>query len=522
MSDFNLIKNLQRAEIYPHPVKGFRLLETHSSWVILTGEYVYKIKKPVDFGFLNYSTLDQRKFYCGEEIRLNQLFSPELYVGVVPITGTIENPQINGTGPVIEYAVKMQEFSQDSLFLELLKNRKVTEHHMDQLAELIANFHQATDVAAADNIFGTPEHVHAPVVQNFDQILPLLKDDEDKAQLERLRVWSDRQYNLHYDLLQQRKNNGFIRDCHGDLHLGNIILFAGRPVLFDRIEFNDDFRWTDVIADVAFLAMDLDYQGAFILGKRFLNHYFNLTGDYAGLAVLPYYQAYRAIVRAKVTLFNLLQSGLTEDQQHKIREQYRKFMDLAEHYTKQHTPSLIITCGLAGSGKSTVSRMLVERIAAYQVRSDIERKRLFNLPVTAQLNSDVNAGIYDPAVTQRVYNRLADCAQTIIRAGYTAIVDAAFLLRTPRDFFHNLANDLRVPFLIVFCKIPHEELEARIIKRREEQKDPSEARLDILAMQHQVIEPLDEKEQANALFLETQDLNGEMLLNQLAGKLMKK
>lgn len=499
MSENPLIKNLQNTAIYNHSVKNFKLLETHISWVILTGQYAYKIKKPVDFEFLNYSTLEKRKYYCEEEIRLNQFLAPELYCEVVKITGNLANPQINGSGAAIEYAVKMREFSQDNLFSELQKRQQLDTNLIEKLALQIAAFHLKTPVAEKDSVYGTPQHVHAPVVQNFDQILPLLTEVSDKQQLDRLQTWSEAQFKQHQGLLQQRKDQGFIRDCHGDLHLGNIIVFNQKPLLFDRIEFNEDFRWTDVIADIAFLAMDLEEHKEFELAKTLLNTYFDTTGDYQGLTILPYYQAYRAIVRAKISLFHAQQTNLTVRERQALLQKYRAFIQLAESYTKTSQPILIITHGFTGSGKSTIARSLVDKLGAYHVRSDVVRKRLLGLTADAKTNSRVNQDAYKAEITQKTYDQLKAIAQQILTAGYSAIIDASFLKQQQRNDFMQLAAALQMPLLILSCEASRAQIEAWLQQRQVHGQDPSEGRIEVLNMQQEMNEPLTTQEKAHAL-----------------------
>jgi aminoglycoside phosphotransferase family enzyme/predicted kinase len=487
----SLIENLQNPQAYDHSTDSFRVLNTHVSWVILTGGYAYKIKKPVDFGFLDYSTLEKRRFYCEEEIRLNQPFAAELYLGVVSINGTLEQPRINSTGPVLEYAVKMREFPQESLLSEVLARHELTADHIDQLAKLIAGFHQRTPVAAADSAYGTPQHVHAPVIQNFEQIATFLTEQKDREQMARLQQWSEQQFQKHKKLLEERKQQGFIRECHGDLHLKNIILFKQQPLLFDRIEFSNDFRWTDVMADVGFLAMDLDDNKQQIYARRFINQYFAHTGDYTGLALLPYYQTYRAIVRAKICLFSLSTAKDAAGQQ-AFWQQYRNFMALAERYTQVATPTLFITHGLAGSGKSTMARELVERLGAIQIRSDIERKRLHDLPAMAKTNSDLLGGIYHPEITQKLYEHLAELAQLILNTGYSIVVDATFLKKVQRALLQQVAEKLKIPFAILNCQASRAQLEKRLLER---QHDPSEASLAVLDLLEKEMEPLTAAEQ---------------------------
>ncbi len=527
-----LIQNLQNATAYDHPTKYFKVLETHISWIILTGQYAYKIKKPVNFGFLDYSTLEKRGFYCHEEVRLNQLFASALYLDVVTINGDPNKPEINGEGPILEYAIKMSEFPQENLFTELNKNNKITPELVDQLAALIAEFHHKTPVAAPGSIFGTPESVHGPVQQNFDQVSPLLSDPQDLKQLQQLEKWAQQQFSQHKTLFAQRKQQGFIRDCHGDLHLGNIILYNHKPMIFDRIEFNDDFRWTDVMADVAFLMMDLEDHQQFAYSRRFLNKYLEITGDYQGLAILPYYQAYRAMVRAKISLFRLAQPGISPQEQQAIQQKYRGLIKLATHYafleqqlsSQQEnaiTPTLFITHGLAGSGKSSLARLLVEQIGAVQISSDVERKRLFGLVAAAQTESELNKGIYDPKVTTQTYEQLAKIASTILHSGYSVIVDATFLKFSHRDLFKQLTKTMQTPFVILHCDVPREQLENWIRGRQAKQKDPSEAGLEVLDMLTAAMEPLRADEKAETITINTANVDAKQLLKQVRQHLQK-
>lgn len=512
MSDQQLIKNLQNDSIYNHPVSYFKLLETHNSWIILTGTYAYKIKKPVDLEFMNYSTLEKRHYYCNEEIKLNQLFPSDLYIGLVNITGNVDAPEINGKGPIIEYAVKMREFPQDSLFNEMLAQQKLTSAHIEELAKLVAEFHLKTPVAPENSVYGTPEHVHFPVIQNFDQIFPFLTDNADIQQLNRLRDISEQQFQQHQSLLQTRKKQGFIRDCHGDLHLGNIILYKNKPLLFDRIEFNEDLRWIDVFADIAFLTMDLEDHQQTAYARICLNTYLRETGDYAGLALLPYYQAYRAIVRAKIALFSLHLDS-SESFQKNLWQKYRRYMKLAEHSFQAQQPALFITHGLTGSGKSSVAHLIVEQCGALQVSSDIERKRMFGFSATADTQSEPYKGIYDPEVTTKIYTQLAETTQTILNAGYSVVADATFLKHSQRAPFNALAEKHHIPFVILQCEVPRAQLEERIQYRKTHQNDPSEGRLDILSRQEAETDPFDKHEQNFVFKIDALDLDKDKVIS---------
>lgn len=489
-----LIQSLQNPALYSHPVKDFKVIETHISWVILTGEYAYKIKKPVDFTFLDYSTLAKRKYYCELEFKLNQLLASEIYLEVIPISGTAAQPTLTNSGDVIEYALKMREFPQDNLFNRLAAKGEMNAEHIDQLAEILAEFHANTDRQAPENI-GTPAQVHQPVLQNFEQIRPLLTKSADFAVLDKLETWAQQQWDQWQEVFQQRKQKGFIRACHGDIHLGNIILLDNRPIIFDCIEFNEEFRWTDVMADVAFLLMDLQDNQQETFAHQFLNRYLELTGDYAGLQVLPYYIAYRAMVRAKVNLFQLTHSTtLSEAEQQALQATYHRFIALAEIYAESKSPCLIITHGLAGSGKTTLARSFVEKLGAIQIRSDVERKRLAGLPLTAKTGSGLYQDLYDPKVTEQTYQRLLQLAELIISAGYSVIVDAAFLQADQRALFKALAERLKVPFTIAACELTSKDREKRLALRQDNSSEISEATLEVMRAQQEKLEPLTNEE----------------------------
>jgi aminoglycoside phosphotransferase family enzyme/predicted kinase len=485
-----LIEALQDPALYDHPVCGFRVLETHISRVLLTGDYAYKIKKPVDLGFLDFSTLARRHHFCEEELRLNRRLAPQLYLAVLPITGDVRRPRLAGTGPVIEYAVKMREFPQEAQLDRMLRRGELKTEHVTALARRVADFHDGTAVAAADSPFGGAEEVWRPALQNFRQIRPYLDNAGDREALDALQVWSERTHQRLADVWAERKRDGCIRECHGDMHLGNIAWVDGEPLIFDCIEFSDELRWIDVISEAAFVVMDLHDRGRADLAYRFLNDYLQRRGDYGGLRVLRFYLVYRALVRAKIACIRLAQPGLAEAERDEVRARARRYLELARSFTRPVPTPLIITHGLSGSGKTTVSDALVESGGAVRVRSDVERKRLFGLAPEVRTGSAVAAGLYSAEAGVRTYERLAGLARTIITAGLPAIVDAAFLQRAQRAQFRALAAELGVPFVIFHCRAAPALLRQRIQRRAAERRDASEA--DLVVLEHQIAgeEPL--------------------------------
>lgn len=498
-----LIAALQNPALYPHPVEQVRVIETHISWVLLTGAYVYKIKKPVNFGFLDFTSLEARRHFCGEELRLNQRLTDGLYLDVLPITGSASEPRLGGEGPVIEYAIRCREFPQSGLLSEVQARGELSNAHIDALARQIANFHQRTPQVPQENALGTPEAVMAPVRQNFEQIRPLLNDKADLQQLDALESWAESSFERLLPVLQARKANGAIRECHGDIHLGNAALIDDKVVLFDCIEFNEPFRFTDTCADYAFLAMDLEDRGLKSHARRFVNQYLEYTGDYQSLALLNFYKAYRALVRAKIALFSLAHQADAVQKAATLR-QYRNYANLAESYSAIPSRFLAVTMGVSAVGKSSVAMRLVEALGAVRLRSDVERKRLFGEQPTQQLG-ELQAGIYNTEASQATYQRLNELAAELLRIGYPAVLDATFLKHAQRQAAREVADATGVPFLIVDCQAPDSVITGWLAQRQADGVDPSDATLDVVRAQQAEREALDADEQAHSKRVDTQD-----------------
>jgi hypothetical protein len=490
--------------LYDHEVGEFTVIETHISWILLTGPYAYKIKKPVNLGFLDFSTLEKRRFYCHEELRLNQRLAPRHYVDVITIAGTSEQPVLNGTGPVVEYAVKMVQFPQDTQLDRVLARGALKDHHIDQLAQKLAAFHSDIRIAGPETTYGLPAHIHELVRSNFDQVFPTLRRTVDVDRLHTLRTWAEAEYGKQRHTLSMRKQNGFIRECHGDMHLKNIALIDGELLIFDCIEFNAELSWIDVISEAAFVVMDLDARGHPKLARRFLNAYLENTGDYEGLKLLRYYLAYRAMVRAMVDTIRAGQPGLDEREKHKVLVESRRYIALAERYTQVARPALIITHGLSGSGKTSVAQSLLEtQPFVIRVRSDVERKRLYGLAADARTRSEADGGLYTDEVTRRTYVRLLELARTLLRSGFTVIVDAAFLKQRQRNAYRILAQRLGLSFFILDCQLSEDILLNRVLSREREGRDASEANAAVLTHQLATHEPLTDAEKGYAIIIDT-------------------
>lgn len=473
-----LIEQLRDARCYPHPVKRVRVLETHISWVLLAGRYAYKIKKPVDLGFLDFTDALQRKFYCEEEIRLNRRLAPHLYLDVVTIGGDAQSPRIGGF-PAVEHAVRMRRFAASRLMLAMIQREAVTADHIDRLAASLADFHAGLPPAAQDSGFGTLDAIRLPAEQNFSQLREYLPP-EDFPLVTALQRLSDAEFERCEELFQMRRKQGWIRECHGDLHLGNIVVIGGNPTPFDGIEFNPNFRWIDVMSETAFLAMDLVMHDHADFAWRFINAYLEHTGDYAGIGVFRFYLAYRATVRAKIHAIRMGQADIALAERGETHDQCLRYLQQADTFLSTRRPALLIMHGLPGCGKTTIAQQLLERLQAIRVRSDVERKRLFGLHPRQASNSGIDSGIYRADATRQTYARLMAIARDLLLSGYPVIVDAAFLKHAERQQFRALAESLQVPFALLSVVAPEAVLRQRVVSRQASRHDASEADLDVL------------------------------------------
>jgi aminoglycoside phosphotransferase family enzyme/predicted kinase len=496
-SSLTLVKALSEAN-------ACKIIETHISWILLTGQYAYKIKKPVNFGFLDFSTLEKRHFCCIEELRLNRRLAADLYLEVVTITGTPEHPEIGGAATAIEYAVKMRQFPSGQLLSEHARNGELDADQINQLSDIVADFHETIEQTDENSPYGDSANINHWFVENFDHIRPLLVDDAQKQQLQRLQQWGDSEWRRLAQIMQLRKHRGYVRECHGDLHLSNMTLINGTVTLFDCIEFNPLLRWIDVVSEVAFLFIDLLHFGYDRFAYRFLNRYLQYTGDYQGLALLRYYLVYRALVRAKVSLLRMTQQRDDQTVAKQALGEYTVFADLAERFTLRRQTALIITHGYSGSGKSTFAAQLAEKIGAFQIRSDVERKRLFGYRALVKTESDIGKGLYTQEAGLQTYQYLKELAKTVLEAGFPVIIDATFLKTGQRDSFRHLADDCGVPFRIISFQASDRELYRRIKQR---QDDASEATLAVLQHQQQSAQSLQELEQSSVITVNTESDN---------------
>jgi aminoglycoside phosphotransferase family enzyme/predicted kinase len=505
---------LHHPECLGCPAAKIEHIETHISHLLLADEYVFKIKKPLNLGFLNFKTVEKRRFYCEEELRLNQRTAPTLYLEVIEIGQNVKHPELNKAGEVLEYAVKMRRFRQE----DLLNRQKLGHEMIEQLAMLIADFHQHAE-RSKDSAFGTPESIFKPMRDNFITIRALKQPLLRAERLIRLETWTEQQFKQWESLLEERHLAGQIRECHGDLHLGNITLFEGRITLFDGIEFNPALRWIDTLNDLAFLLMDLQYRGMNEAAAQLLNSYLERSGDYAGLPLLRLYLLYRAMVRAKVCAIRAFQSDIEHQEQKQQLEEYHQHIQLSELLIRHPPASMMLTHGVSGSGKSTISGWLSEHLMAIRLRSDVERKRLFPQP---QDDEEGNTGFrYSAQATQITYQHLCAIAKYLLKSDYAVIIDATFLMRWQRALFLSMAKRLDVPLLILDCQAKEALLKERIARRQASSTDASEANLKVLAQQQALCEPLTADEHKCAIWIDSETFPPKGLIAMVLQHLMR-
>jgi len=410
---------------------------------------------------------------------------------------------LHGPGAPIEYAVQMVQFAQESLLRHRLDAGQLHAAHIDALAHEISAFHARIATADPRSRFGTPAVVYQPVQETLQHLFETIADPVRQAHARALAAWCQRTFAARRPTFIARKRDGFVRECHGDLHLGNMLLRHDAVVIFDCLEFNDALRWIDVANEVAFLTMDLADRQRSDLAHRFLNGYLEATGDYGLLVPLPFYLTYRALVRARVAAIRLGQSDLAPAEAPHVREAFGSYLDLATRYTRPSRPRLWITHGLSGSGKTYGTQQVVEATGAIRLRSDVERKRLFGVAPLARSTGRRALDLYAPEVTQRTYDHLAQQAARVIEAGFSVLVDATFLKRAQRDAFRRLAAQLGVPFTLLAFGAHPETLRRRVAQRRAQGADASEADLAVLHGQWAALEPLTATEQVSTLTIDT-------------------
>ncbi|HLN28549.1 MAG TPA: AAA family ATPase [Gemmataceae bacterium] len=480
MELIDLIQALSEESAYPHPANGIEVRHTHISVVFLAGNFAYKIKKPVDLGFLDFSTLEKRRHFCTEEVRLNRRLAPSVYLGVVPVSRNGTKVEMDGHGEVVEWAVKMERLPEAATLQSRLRRGEVDPELVESLGRKIACFHAHAEAGEHISLFGRFDSVARNARENFDQSAPYVGTTVSRAVDERLRSLTEEALACLRPLIERRADRGVPRDTHGDLHLDHVYLFPDRKppddlVIVDCIEFNERFRFADPVADMAFLVMDLSFRGRPDLARVLSESYFRASGDEEGHTLLPFYMAYRAAVRAKVEGFELSEKEVPETERVAALASARAhwFMALGELEEPNRRPCLVLVGGLPGTGKSTLAQGLTERAGFCLIRSDVVRKELagFADAGSGPASGPYGEGIYSPDWNQRTYSECLRRAAKLLFDGKRVLVDASFREEKWRRAFLETARGLRVPGGFLLCKAEPEIVRARLQRRRNDASD---------------------------------------------------
>ena len=486
------VQALLRPQTYDPPPQEVRLVQTHISYVFLAGDLVCKVKKPVDFGFLDYTTLEKRRFFCQEEVRLNQRLSPSVYLGVVPITKDGDEFYLGGQGEVVEYAVKMRRLPQERMMDSLLRRGRVTPAMVHTVAQKLAQFHAQAETSDHIASYGALSVVQGNVGENFAQTVKYVGVSISLEVYQGLKTYSYDFLGGNRDLFARRVSQGRIRDCHGDLHTAHVCFEDGISI-FDCIEFNQRFRYSDVAADIAFLAMDLDAHGQPKLAETLVQAYMEFSEDEELQQLVDFYKVYRAYVRGKVTSFRLDEPLLIEQERQAVMRTAAKYFDLAYAYAyPARRPALLITAGLVGTGKSTLAEALSCHLGWLVISSDLVRKELAGLSPLEHRYERYGAHIYSPSFSQQTYVEMLRRARTLLTKGESVILDASFKGREERQRARELASEIGADFRALECTCDEALVRQRLEGRMQAGTSPSDGRWEIYQQQQEEFEPLEE------------------------------
>jgi uncharacterized protein len=475
-----MITALLRRDAYPHPADDLRLHETHSSWVILAGPYAYKLKKPVDLGFLDFTTVDRRRADCEEEVRLNRRFSPDVYLGIVEVTEENGRYRVGVDDQAGEPAVWMRRLPEDGMLPEMLARGAADSRLARRIGQRLARFHATADTGLGVDEHGSPSTVAGNWKENFDQMATFVGRTISPAINEHIRDYVEGFLHDQQPLLERRVADGRVRDGHGDLHAASLCIVDGRIQMFDSLQFAPRFRCSDVAAEVAFLAMDFEHHGRADLAWSFVDEYVRVSGDAELPELLDFYACYRAYVRGKVRSLRLAQSGVTAIEDERLAGEAKAYLDLAwAHAGGVPKATLLVTMGLPASGKTTLARGLARRLGSVHLSSDIARKTMAGVQLTQRQSDSFGQGLYDPDMTRRTYTALRRQASLWLGRGRSVVLDATYGSPEQRRGLQRLADGLGAHLIVLLCHADDATLRARLASRAHERGVVSDARLEL-------------------------------------------
>lgn len=500
----HVVAALMHPEAYPLDDKPVTVekVETHISYLFFTGLHAYKVKKAVDFGFLDFTSLEKRKYYCEREVALNQRLSPNVYLHVAEIREANGVYTIDGPGETVEYAVVMRQLDHRDAMDQVLTRGELTTRQLEQIAECLAVFHRDAGQSEEITSLGGLQTVRENVQENFKDTEPYRGRTIDPDAYARIRAYSEAFMDVCKPTFQRRADSGYIRDCHGDLHMDHV--FLGEEVaIIDCIEFSDRYRYSDVANDVAFLAMDLEYAGRPDLAATFEDAYLEASGDTGSLEVMNFYKCYRAYVRAKVDSLRLDQVAGDAIELGRAQTRAERHIALADSYATSTVPMLTITAGLMGTGKSRVAELLAQRLKAELISSDVLRKEMAGIPATERRYQNWEEGLYSPEALDQTYQEMHGRAAKTLASGGSVVLDASYRRRTWRQDALKVAREAGVPFIALECVAPTDVVRARLDTRTEQSDIPSDGRWELYQQQAAAFESITEFSHDDHIVLDT-------------------
>lgn len=488
-----IIRALKDPRAWPENPAEVELRQTHVSYVFLTPGFVYKVKKPVDLGFLDFTTLEKRRHYCQKEVKLNRRLSSGVYLGVVPVTSEDGSFHVDGRGEAVEYAVKMKRLPEDRMLSGLIERRTATAADMERVAGKVARFHIGEKTDEKIREFGTVEAIRTNTEENFSQTRDHVGTTISPETFELVKDYTDTFLAENGETFQKRVEGGFIKDCHGDLHTDHVFITDGIEFI-DCIEFNERFRYSDAVSDAAFMAMDLDYMNRHDLSEVFTRAYFDRAKDPGGRELMDFYKCYRSYVRGKVEGMKALEPEVEKNEKSGAVLSARAHYNLCRLYaTGGYRPTLVVVRGLSGTGKTTVALHLAEAARMEVVSSDAVRKELAGIPRDRHVRVGYEQDIYSRDFTRKTYSEMIGRGSNILSQGRSVILDATFTESDYLDVAKETAARLGAEFRVVECTASEAAVRERLSAKEQGKERPgkavSDARWEIYMKQKKAFEP---------------------------------
>lgn len=474
-----MIAFLQQPESYQHVPAAVEIRQTHASILAIAPPYVYKVKKHVNLGFMDFTTLEARKANCEREIQLNSRLCPDLYVGIIPVTSQEGQLSFHGNGKIVDYALQMYQLEEGYFLNQRMEKGEVDISGMEPVLRKLANFYQMQTPDEALQEYGSLASIGKNVLDNLKGIESFVTDTTGKAVLSILGTYVNAFMRRQSALFEKRMQEHRIKDCHGDLHLDHIHIKEGNICIYDCIEFNDHFRYSDVAADIAFLCMDLDFHQRQDLAGEVSRHMANLLQDPDMEKLMDFYKCYRACVRAKVAVIQSGETEVSEAGRLSSRALAAQYLQLGLRYAVLGSvPTVLMVCGRVGTGKSTLARKMAEQLGVFYIGSDEVRKQQAGLPLYIRTDPQKRKNLYTPDVSKALYHTLLQTALEKVQRNQSLVIDATFSQPIYRQPFIESFAQYHIPHLFIELQATNETIKQRLANRENSSQEVSDARLE--------------------------------------------